>query len=151
MKIRKSNKRDIPLMVDVWYNTSIVAHDFISPTYWAKNKQAMANDHLPKSDNYVVVRDALIIAFIALVDNHVAALFVATEHQSQGIGQKLITFAKKKHNKLLLTVYKKNMRAVEFYRDQGFLVTMEQLDQSTDEIEYEMRWQNSIAQESEQS
>ena len=47
MEIRKLASKNIETVVELWYNTSIIAHNFISEDYWKKNKEAMASKYLP--------------------------------------------------------------------------------------------------------
>ena len=44
MEIRKLESNDIRKVVELWYEASVKAHYFISPTYWEKNKEAMATE-----------------------------------------------------------------------------------------------------------
>lgn len=51
MEIRKLESEDILPVVELWYETSIEAHDFISADYWKENKEAMATQYLPNFRN----------------------------------------------------------------------------------------------------
>jgi putative acetyltransferase len=50
MKIRKVETIDIDDVVELWDKTSVFAHNFISESFWMKNKEAMASVHLPGSE-----------------------------------------------------------------------------------------------------
>ena len=140
MKIRKLENSDIPEVVELWYETSIEAHDFISPDYWKANMEAMATVYLPGSETYLAVEKERIIGFIAMMDNYLAAIFVQVNMLGYGIGTKLLNHMKEKKETIKLTVYKKNPKSIHFYKKHGFKILSENLDENTDEIELLMEW-----------
>lgn len=50
-------------------------------------------------------------------------------------------YVKDKKRRLLLKVYEKNVRAISFYRREGFEIQCEGLDEATGEKDYVMVWQ----------
>jgi putative acetyltransferase len=46
MEIRELQPRDIKETVELWYETSLKAHDFISPDYWRDNKINMVDENI---------------------------------------------------------------------------------------------------------
>ena len=94
MEIRKLEDKDILDVVELWYDVSIIAHDFISADYWKENKEAMAKEYLPNSETYVAVVNDEIVGFIAMAENYLAALFVNNNMRSNGIGKQLLEFVK---------------------------------------------------------
>ncbi len=60
--------------------------------------------------------------------------------QSQGIGKILLNDTKDKRNELRLNVYRKNTRAISFYKREGFEIQSDGLDEATGEKEYAMVW-----------
>jgi len=107
MKIRKLKSNDIAVVVELWYDTSVQAHNFISSEYWEENKKAMANVYLPNSETYLAIRNDNIDGFISMVDNLLSALFVKTNFQGNGIGKKLLNYIKERRETIQLKVYKK--------------------------------------------
>jgi putative acetyltransferase len=140
MQIRRLKKQELTEVVALWYNVSLDAHFFISPDYWKKNKITMEKKYLPKSETYVAIENDDILGFISMRKNNLAALFVNTTSQGQGIGTKLLDYIKKRRKTIQLTVYKKNFRAIKFYQNQGFSIINERKDEKTDEIEFIMEW-----------
>lgn len=140
MKIRKLDNSDIPKVVELWYETSIEAHDFISPDYWKANMEAMATVYLPNSETYLAVEGESIVGFITMVDNYLAAIFVQVSMLECGIGTKLLDFIKDKREKIQLAVYKKNFKSINFYKKHDFKTLSENLDKNTNEIELLMEW-----------
>lgn len=69
MEIRKLALKDIEIVVELWYKTSIIAHNFISNDYWRKNKEAMASEYLPNSETYLAIENGAIVGFVAMVED----------------------------------------------------------------------------------
>jgi len=140
MKIRKLETKNVETVVELWYQTSIIAHDFISASYWKKNKDAMASIYLPNSETYVAIEDENIIGFISMVENLLAAIFVDNELQGKGTGKKLLNFIKKRRIKIQLKAYMKNTKTVDFYKSQDFKTISKNKEKETGEYEYLMEW-----------
>lgn len=122
MEIRNIEAKDVETVVELWYQTSIIAHDFIPESYWAKNKDAMASIYLPNSETYVATEDEKIVGFISMAENLLAAIFVDNKIQGKGTGKKLLNFIKKRRIKIQLKAYKRNTKAIDFYTSQNFKI-----------------------------
>lgn len=138
--IRPSVKNDIPLLADIWLRVSLQAHDFIDQEYWTSNKPLMEEQYLPSAEVYVAEESGVVPGFIALVENHIASIFVDTQHQGKGIGRLLLNYAKALRAELTLNVYQKNEKTVKFYLSNNFIITSEAIDTPTQEKEYIMQW-----------
>ena len=142
IEIRKIRDDDIPEVVDLWYDVSIQAHDFIPEGYWQANKTVMKRKYIPMSETYLATRGDKILGFISLVDNYLAAIFVRQEIQGNGVGSSLLDYGKKLRNNLQLKVYSKNTKSIEFYKARGFSVISESEDDGTGANEIVMEWKN---------
>ena len=131
----------IKAAVEIWYEASVAAHNFIPAEYWKENRDAMANTYLPASEAYVAIADGAMQGFIAMVGNHLAAVFVAVKMQGRGVGKALLQFVKDKRNVIQLKAYQKNTKTVQFYLNQGFRIISEQQEAGTSACEYVMEWQ----------
>lgn len=140
MEIRELKKEDISVVVELWYNVSIQAHSFISNEYWEKNKEAMATQYLPGSECYLAIKEGTIVGFVAMVEDYLAAIFVHTDMQGYGIGKKLLDFIKSKRETAQLKVYKNNPKSIHFYKNQGFSIISESIEELTNEAEIFMEW-----------
>ncbi len=140
MKIRELHIKDIDTVVELWYETSVVAHNFIPVAYWEKNKKVMASNYLPNSETYLAVEDDRIYGFISMVEDYLAAIFVSNEMQGNGIGKKLLNFIKEKRTTIQLRVYNKNTKSIEFYKSQDFSIISESQEEETGEYELLMEW-----------
>ena len=138
--IRELQKADIDKVADIWLNTNVTAHSFISSQYWQNNFE-LVKELLLQTTVYVYEDNQGIWGFIGLNDEYVEGIFVSDEMQSHGIGKALLNYAKDKRSKLLLNVYQKNTRAISFYQREGFDVQNSGLDEATGEKEYVMAWQ----------
>ena len=138
--IRVVQKADITKVADIWLDTNIKAHNFISAQYWESNYE-MVKEMLLQAEVYVCESNGEIQGFIGLNDEYIEGLFVSKEMQSHGIGTALLNYAKNKRSKLFLNVYQKNLRATAFYQREGFEIQCSGFDESTKEKEYVMEWQ----------
>lgn len=140
--IRKQTETDLTAIMQIWLETNTKAHFFIPEEYWLSNYE-MVKDSLPKAEVFVYEDDTTkeIYGFIGLIENYIAGLFVKELMQAKGIGSRLIAYAKSQKEKLTLEVYRKNMRAVQFYHREGFSITDEAIDENTTEVAYTMIWQ----------
>lgn len=137
--IRKSNSSDINVIMDIWLETNILAHNFVPNYYWKNNyegvKQAIQN-----AEVYVWEQNDRICGFVGLVDNYIAGIFVKQDFQSNGIGAKMLSYVKSIKEQLTLNVYVNNRRAVAFYKKNGFHIDEKKVDDDTGQEEYSMSW-----------
>ncbi len=140
--IRKFEKRDINAIAEIWLDTNIKAHNFISDKYWIDNFENVKKLFL-QAEIYVYEdeKSNKIQGFIGLNNNYIAGIFVSEEYQSKGIGRQLLDYVKRIKSELSLNVYKKNIRAVKFYQREDFKIINENTDENTNEKEYTMMWQ----------
>lgn len=144
--IRKLEKADINRVADIWLNTNLKAHDFIPAQYWKSNYEAV-KEMLPEAEVYVYEDGQKIQGFIGMNGEYIEGIFVSDEAQSQGIGRLLLDYVKGKKSKLLLNVYQKNARAIDFYQREGLKIQREGLDEANNEKEYEMEWKQIMDKE----
>ena len=138
--IRKLKDTDIDKVAKIWLDTNMKAHDFIPSQYW-QNNYNMVKEMFLLTEVYVYENAKEIHGFIGLHNEYIEGIFVSSKAQSQGIGKLLLNFVKDKKEKLRLSVYQKNTRAIHFYQREGFKIQCESLDKSTGEKEYVMIWE----------
>ena len=135
--IRAFKEEDTETVIRIWLEASILSHSFIDKAYWEEKADAMRTLYLPLSE-VVVDEDkdtGEVVAFIAFVEDYLAALFVAPAHQKKGVGSRLLALAKKMRDTLELSVYAENERAVAFYRKNGFRMTDKRIEEMTGHTE----------------
>ena len=138
--IRELRKVDINKVAEIWLDTNIKTHYFISAHYWKSNFE-LVKELLLQATVYVYEDKQEIQGFIGLSNEYIEGIFVSAEMQSQGIGKILLNYVKGKRNKLILNVYQKNTRAISFYQREGFEIQYSGLDEATGEKDYVMAWQ----------
>ena len=138
--IRELQKTDVDKVAAIWLDTNLKTHYFISDGYWKRNFE-LVKEMLSQAEVYVYVKDKEILGFVGLNDEYIEGIFVSDKMQSQGIGKQLVNYIKNKKRKLFLNVYQKNVRAISFYRREGFEIQCEGVDEATGEKEYVMIWQ----------
>lgn len=139
--IREFNNSDINLILKIWKNENIKAHNFISKEYWDNNYEYVKKA-IPNSKIYVYIIQNKIEGFIGINDDYIEGIFVNSENHNKGIGTELLNKAKKIKNRLTLYVYEKNKKAIKFYQKNGFKIIKEDIDKTTNEKEYMMLWEN---------
>lgn len=137
--IRKFEKKDINAVMKIWKNENIRAHNFIAKEYWQDNYEYV-KDILPKADIYVYILDEKIVGFVGVNKNYIEGIFIDINNQHSGIGTSLLDKIKENKDNLTLSVYKKNENAISFYEKNNFIIASENIDKSTNEIEYTMTW-----------
>ena len=139
--IRKYVDGDIDAVMQIWLNTNIQAHCFISPDYWQSNFDAV-KEMLPLAEIYVHEVDSTnqINGFIGVNNDYIEGIFVKEAAQSKGIGKQLLDYMKKVKSTLRLNVYQKNERAIQFYLREEFSIQSENIDDNTGEKEFIMMW-----------
>lgn len=137
--IREFEKKDIDIVMNIWKNENIKAHNFIPKQYWESNYN-LVKEMLPSAQIYVYMIEEEIVGFIGVEDNYIEGIFINTNNQCNGIGTSLLNKVKEGRNHLTLSVYKKNTNAIQFYKKNGFKIVSQNIDTNTDEIEYIMTW-----------
>ena len=138
--IRSLQKADINRVADIWLDTNLKAHSFISAQYWESNYE-LVKEMLSQAEVYVYEDGQKIQGSIGLSDKYIDGIFVSEKMQSQGIGKLLLNYIKDRKDVLHLNVYQKNIRAIHFYQREGFEIQCEGLDEATGEKDYVMIWQ----------
>lgn len=137
--IRKFERNDLPQVMELWLNSNLQAHDFISTNFWMDHFE-MVQNILPDAEVYVDANDDQINGFIGIDNGFIAGLFVAKEMRSNGIGKQLLEKAKELYSELCLAAYEKNTKAVRFYQREQFSIKRKQTDEQTGETELLMQW-----------
>lgn len=134
-----SRPEDFHSLIQIWLESSIETHPFISESYWRSKAADICNIYLPAADTYMAVIEREIVGFYAIYQQQLAALFVKPEMQHHGIGTRLLEDAKERFasqwGHLETKVYSQNQRAVQFYLHHGFTIQNEIVEEATQEVE----------------
>lgn len=141
--IRRIKESDINKVADIWLNTNIETHNFISSQYWHDNFE-LVKELLSQAEIYVYEVANSILGFIGLSDDYIEGIFVCHGGQSKGVGKQLLDYVKGIKKQLSLRVYQKNARAIKFYQREDFKILTESIEEKTGEKEYLMTWRGDI-------
>jgi len=125
--IRKHRETDLETILDVWHQSSTLAHPFLDENFVEKATKAMREMYIPGSETWVYEEDGIIIGFIGMMGNEIGGLFVLPDHHSKGVGRQLVDFIGDLHDELEVEVFKKNKIGRSFYDKYGFKVIKEDL------------------------
>ena len=139
--IRVANADDFQTLSEIWLEASLLAHDFIPASHWQDNKIAMQEVYLPAAQVYLLEDEHAICGFIAVIDQHIEALFVAPKYQGQGMGKRLLEHVQQTNDTLMLNVYQDNVQGVRFYTRNHFKIMEEGFDEQTNAADFVMIWQ----------
>lgn len=139
--IRKLDKNDINQLLQIWLEVNIKIHNFIPKEYWEEQYDNV-KELLPNSEIYVYEENEKIVAFVGLIQNYIAGIFVSFSFQSKGIGKKLLDYIKEFKKELSLNVYVKNISAIKFYQREGFIINSQNIDEETKEQQILMIWKS---------
>lgn len=140
--IRAFEEKDLTAVMQIWLDTNVKAHSFIPKEYWTDHYE-MVRIALPQAEVYVYENDDTkrIDGFIGLSNEYIEGIFVRETVQSNGIGKRLLEYAKSVQSNLSLHVYQKNSRAIQFYQRERFAIQSESVDENTNQKEYFMIWE----------
>ena len=108
--IRRMAEEDVEAAGQVWLAASLEAHDFVPASFWQADHKTMVSEILPAAHGYVHETAGAIDGFVALGSgdraNFMGALFVGPDHQSRGIGTRLLDHVKAMRDPLDTSVYR---------------------------------------------
>lgn len=142
--IRPLSASDLDTAVELWYQASVKAHNFIPADFWHAQRTAMRDIYLPASESWVYEEQGQLAGFISWHQGTVAALFIAPSLQSLGLGRQLLDHLKTRHERLDLTVYAENEQARRFYSRNGFREGEQRICEHSGHAEIVMYWQRGI-------
>ncbi len=74
--IRRYGNQDLDDLLEVWHQASVIAHHFMDDEFFAVEREAIQNDHLPIAETWVYELEGKIVGFISLLGHCVGAIFV---------------------------------------------------------------------------
>ena len=131
--IRKHTPEDLESILDVWYQSSTLAHPFLEKGFVEKVKKDMRDMYIPGSETWVYEEEGTVIGFVGMMGNEIGGLFVLPSHHSKGVGTKLVDFIRESHQELEVEVFLKNKIGRAFYDKYGFEIFSEELHEPSGE------------------
>ena len=110
-------------LVEVWEASVRATHHFLSESDIQFFKP-LVQKGLPEVEELYCARDmeGAIVAFLAVVDGKMEALFVHPEWHRAGLGRRLATYAVEDLGATKVDVNEQNEQAIAFYRHLGYEV-----------------------------
>lgn len=133
-------EQDLEAVIALWYQASIISHDFVPDQFWRDACPLMREVYLPLAETSVMVENGRIVGFVSCLEHQIAALFVAPDCQGKRVGSALLAHALNGREVATLNVYAANVRAQHFYERHGFQVTGDGVDDATGMKEYFMEY-----------
>lgn len=122
--IRKSTSNDAPGLADIWRDSALATHDFLSPSDFQEIETMVREQYLPNAEVWVVEENESPVGFMGMTDNHIDSLFIAPSMRGKGVGKHMIAHAKALfNNQITVDVNEQNSQGVGFYLHMGFVQT----------------------------
>ena len=139
--IRKMEPCHLDRVMQIWLDSNLDAHNFVPGKYWEENA-GVVREQLLQAEVYVYQEEGAVLGFAGLQNHYLAGIFVKKGARSRGIGKELLSYIKSLYPDICLNVYKKNERAADFYRREGFKIVSENIDKDIGERELTMVWEH---------
>ncbi|MFD2205673.1 GNAT family N-acetyltransferase [Kiloniella antarctica] len=119
--IRKYKNSDLDAVLKCWESAFRLAHPFIEEAFVAKVRVDIPALYIPNAETWVCEERDLVVGFISLMGNEIAALFVDPKKHGQGNGRALVDKACAiREGKITVEVFELNMIGRKFYKTYGF-------------------------------
>lgn len=139
--IRRITPDDVEEAIAVFRASCGASHAFLKPDFLDKTEKTMRERTLLRWDTYVI-EDGGIRGFISVCGGFIDALFVDPRYQGRGYGKALIDHAKSGARALILSVFARNPRAVNFYQREEFWAVAVKEHRETGETIVLLQWQS---------
>ena len=118
--IRQYKSTDADAIVNIWQEASRVATPFLTEEFVQQERDNIRNIYLKHAETWVFEDNGQVVAFLALIENEVGAIFALPESQGKGIGRALMDHAVSIRDELFLDVFEENRIGRRFYDRYGF-------------------------------
>jgi ribosomal protein S18 acetylase RimI-like enzyme len=109
-------------LVPMWRESFEDGVGIVDPNPIEEQKQFFVDEILPNDDVQVALQGDRIVGFVAASRESVSCLYVRVGMQRQGLGTRMLDWAKDQSNgSLWLYTFAQNARACAFYQRSGFL------------------------------
>jgi len=120
-KIENINKKEYPIVVDVWEASVRATHDFLKEEDIEYFKPLILNTYLDAVELRCIKNEnGNIIGFSGVADQNLEMLFIHPNARGKGIGKALLQYALKEQNVTKVDVNEDNPQAIGFYEKFGF-------------------------------
>ena len=138
--IRQYTDRDLEDLLSSWENASKLAHPFLTNDLLELTRKNIPVVLLPEADTWVYEQEGIVVGFISLIGNEVAALFVQPAFHGTGTGRPLVDKARELHSDLEVEVFEVNSIGLQFYLKYGFVPLLEKNHEITNKKVIRLRF-----------
>ncbi|MEP2025208.1 MAG: N-acetyltransferase [Reichenbachiella sp.] len=131
--IRAYKTTDTDSIVNVWFQSSSLAHPFLESDFMEHEKKKVREIYLPNTVTWVVSSGDELEGFISMIGNEVGAIFVHPDKHGQGLGKQLMDHVSESHPELEVEVFKENKIGRAFYDRYGFEPIAESVHEPTNQ------------------
>ena len=143
--IRSFEPADEDDLIRVWLASTIPGQPFLPEEQWRAMEPEVREQLLPIAETWIVDEGGELVAFVALLDNLIGALFTHPDHQGKGHGRALIEHARGRFDPVLVEVFESNEKAIGFYRSCGFVDHEHKVDGASGLPQLILRWEDPSA------
>ncbi len=119
--IRRFEPADEDDLIRVFFAATIPGQAFLPEEHWRAQESLIREHFVPIAETWVVEEDGEFVAFVSLLNELIGGLFTHPDHQGNGHGRALIEHSRTQHDPLRIEVFRKNEKALAFYRRCGFV------------------------------
>lgn len=130
---------DLDAVLDVWEGGARAAYGFLDEEFFAREREAIAQQWMPLAETTVAEVDGQIVGFLSLIGNEVGAVFVDPRRHGEGIGRALMDQARASRPFLELNVFEENAIGRRFYATYGFEPVGRHVHEGTGRTELRLR------------
>ena len=138
--IRKFRDTDVEELLDVWFQSSSLAHPFLDSAFMEKEKVNIREVYIPNTDTWIFEVKDQIAGFISMMGTEVGAIFVRPEFQGGGIGTRLMNHVSGFNEELEVEVFERNVRGRSFYEQYGFEQVKKHVHEETGQVLVRMKF-----------
>jgi putative acetyltransferase len=132
--IRKFENEDAAAVMEVWRQSSKIAHSFLKPEFVVQAQRDLQNIYLAVTETWIYEVHGNIAGFISMLNNEIGGLFVLPQFQGKGIGAALVNFVVSKFSELEVEVFDRNAIGRGFYEKFGFIPIYSYLHEESGEV-----------------
>ncbi|AVX02987.1 hypothetical protein MXMO3_00441 [Maritalea myrionectae] len=120
IQIRAATEKDLPRLVEIFRASRQKLLPFLPILYSREQDFAHLKDLLSRGDVKIGLLDHQLFGFLVRIDHWIAHLYVHPDAIGKGVGKALLDDAKSRARRLELWCFEANLRARQFYEQQGF-------------------------------